>query len=161
MSAESLKALFEQHIDQISKNERDIAVIQKENELQTRVFIKFEETVEKLQDLVEAMNRMITIHDEKIRVQERALETMESDIKELESRLSKKLEDTENRILDKIAELKLERSVVVDKPNGVMKKLDAYKWFILGGIFAVGVAMGKTSLVSNIFSIFYYLSGIL
>jgi type VII secretion protein EssA len=169
MTSELLKTIFDQHVDQISKNERDIAIIQKENEMQTRVFIKFEATVEKLQDLTESMHRLITIHDERITVQAKDIDDirheMDKEMRELEARLVSKLTESEDRILNRIDELqqtvKDNTSSNDEKKHGFSDslgklgtKLESWKWFIIGVIFAGGVLLGKSGLVSNIFSIF-------
>lgn len=169
MSGETFKSVIEHHIDQINKNELDIRVIQKENEIQTRIFIKFEETVEKMQDLTESMHRLISIHDERINVQTKRLddikEDMDKEIKELETRLSRQLSDSETRILEKIEELqtswKKEENNIAKTSSGLDKlllKLSSYKWFIAGALIAAGIFLGKSGMVSNIISAIYYLA---
>ena len=70
-----------------------IAGLQKENEMQARVYVKFEETIDKLQDLTESMHRLISIHDERIRVTAQVVDSikaeMNNEIKELEAKMQK------------------------------------------------------------------------
>lgn len=155
--------------NRISTLEKDVGIIQKENEIQTRVFLKFEEAIEKMQDLTESMHRLVSLHDERINVQgktvdsqARTIELMEmkreKDLRDLEGRLSKRIDDTETRILEKIAELKTEKDQAVEKKANDEKtswktKLSSWKYFIIGGLLAVGIILGKTTLVSNIVSV--------
>jgi hypothetical protein len=176
MADERLKSAIEQYIDRLGKSERDISVIQKENEMQARVFIKFEETVEKLQVLTESMHRLISIHDERIRVQEKTIDAirseMNNEIKDLESRLSQKLEDTEKRIMNRLNENKeffdnVKEEIQAIKDNEVKKKesfaekwsavtakIESWKYFVIGGLLVASFLLGKGNILNSIMGIF-------
>ena len=165
-------------IERIANNERNISVIQKENEMQNRVFVKFEETVEKLQDLTESMHRLITIHDERIRVQATTVEQfrteMNNEIKELESRISKetqtlseKLDRSEDRIMKAIAALQekwekeqiahiQKKETISEKIANLSVRFESWKWFILGGVFTAGVILEKSGAINGLFSLFKF-----
>jgi|GEM_PF-5465072 len=162
-------------IDRISVNEREIGVIQKENEIQTRLSLKFEQTLERFQTLIESINRLIVVHDERIRSQDKDIisirDDMSREIEKLENRitrdheaLSKKLNDTEARIMEKLGELqeewKLEKTrkeTFAEKVHSVTSKVENWKWFFVGGIFVAGMLLGDKfgilKFISNIFKI--------
>ena len=111
--------MIQQVAEQVAVLEKEVISLNKENELQNRIFSKFEETIEKLQLLTETMNRLIIQHEERIRVNSDSVEAlreeMRDEIKDLETRLSQetnnlcqKIERSEERILAKLAELKKE-----------------------------------------------------
>lgn len=166
--------------ERVSINESDIKVIQRETEIRDRVSLKFEETLERLQEVVEALHRLLSIHDEKIETNSRDIERnrieMAADIKDLEKRfseeitkLSSKVEATESNILKKLDEFQKEWKVEKDKSTeryeekketlaeklvNLKLKIESYKYFILGGVFVLGLMVGKTNLISWLLTIF-------
>ncbi len=158
--------------ERLSSSEQDIRVMQKENEIQNRVFIKFEETVEKLQTLTESMHRLITIHDERIRVQGKNIESIKIDmyreIKDLEDRITKdmqsivkRVDESENRIMERLSEMgekeeKEEMKTVStsEKIARITMRIESWKWFILGGVFVIGMVLGDTHLLRELFMYF-------
>ena len=168
---------------QVNELEKEVYALGKESEIQTRMFVKFEETIEKLQDLTESMHRLITIHDERIRVNSELVNQikaeMTNEIKELEGRitkenqlLSKKIDDSEARILQKLADLQREwkeekKQENLDKQEEIRKKetfsekvatlalrFESWKWFILGGAVVAGVLLEKSGFITGLLSIF-------
>jgi hypothetical protein len=160
--------------EQVTKLEKSVYSLEKDNELQGKIFLRFEDQVDKLSDLTEAMHIMISLHDERIRVNAQTVENlreeMSKDIKDLEIRvgiqveeLSKKIDASESRILEKIAELKTEwkeeKKVEIEKKitfsekvNGLFIKFESWKWFIIGAIFTAGIVMGKTNIIGSVLS---------
>jgi len=170
------KDLSERLISRVADNERDVKVLEKEAEMQNRIFIKLEETVQKIQDLTESMHRLISIHDEKIRVQEKSIETyrneMKDEMKELERRISnetlslcQKIDRVEHAILMRLAEMQkvwntekvavqVQKETFSDKVQTIKDKMEGYKWFILGSIFAAGMLAGHADLLGAVLHIF-------
>jgi hypothetical protein len=160
--------------EQVTKLEKSVYSLEKDNELQAKIFIRFEDQVDKLSDLTEAMHILISLHDERIKVNALTVETlkeeMNKEIKELEARvttqgreLSNKIDASESRILEKIAELKKEwkeekdvevekKATFSEKVNNLFIKFESWKWFIIGAIFTAGIVMGKTNLLSSVIS---------
>ena len=104
--------------------EKQVSLLERDSEMQLKIFNKLEKTVEKIHDLTESMHRLISLHDEKLRqheitsdqlerlIQERKLEYL-NDIKEIHTRidnetrtLSAKIEKTQETILNEIKDLK-------------------------------------------------------
>jgi hypothetical protein len=155
--------------ERVVKLEKNMYSLEKDNELAAKIFLRFEDQVDKIQALTEAMHILISLHDERIRVNAQIVEDlkeeMNKDIKELESRianqgleLSTKIDMSETRILAKIAELKLDwredkkedkvrKETFSDKINSLFVKFESSKWFILGGIFVGGFLLGKGNLI--------------
>ena len=169
--------------DSITILQKEVYGLGKENEMYNRIFGKFEETIEKLQILTESLHRLIVMHDERIKVTSDRVDVLRVDMKEeledLEARLSeetqtlvRKIEGTEERILTKIGELKTEidankiRYESVDKAHsnkeeasadiisGLALRFEQWKWFIIGGIFVAGLAVGKANIIGSILSFF-------
>ena len=161
-------------IDRLTETEGDVRVLQKETEIQNRIFTKLEETVEKTNELTESIHRLISIHDEKIKSLEKTVETirieMTEDIKDLHSRitsetriLSGKIEDSEARILSRLEQFQLEwktehtasnvkneikKDAWQEKMENLKIKIESWKWFILGGVFVLGMVFEKSHLLT-------------
>ena len=149
---------------QVNELEKEVYALGKESEIQTRMFVKFEETIEKLQDLTESMHRLITIHDERIRVNSELVNQikaeMNNEIKELEGRitkenqlLSKKIDDSEARILHKQEEIR-KKETFSEKVATLALRFESWKWFILGGAVVAGVLLEKSGFITGLLSIF-------
>jgi hypothetical protein len=160
--------------DRVTENEHELRVLQKENEIQARIFLKLEEVVEKNQTLTESMHRLLSIHDEKHKILNKDLEDireeMTKDIKDLHVRitsetkiLTDKIEKTETNILVQLAQFQKEwkeekeRRAVADvaakeasseKITGIVSKIDAWKWFIVGAVFVAGLVSGHTGILT-------------
>lgn len=147
----------------VAELEKEVFSLTKENELQNRVFSKFEETLEKIQILTETLHRLIVQHEERIRVNADSVETlrrdMSTEIKELEERLAHetnnlcvKIEKSEERILEKLAELRKEWNDKIQKKTNdplvqLASKFSSFKWFIFGGIFVAAYFMGHLNII--------------
>lgn len=163
--------------EKVSELRESVSAIEKENEIQVRLSSRFEETLDKLKDLTESMHRLISLHDERIRVNAKVVEDlkveMANEVKELEKRVTKetkllsdKIDQSEMRILAKIAELQKEweeernlenknDSSFSHKINKLFIRFESWKWFILGGVFTAGMFIGDhAGVISKIFSIF-------
>jgi chromosome segregation ATPase len=149
--------------EQVAELEKQTFILGKENEMQGKVFVKFEETLEKLQDLTESMHRLLSLHDERIKVNaqvmERIKEEMNNDIRELENRLSKetealskKIDDSETRILSKIGEL--QKSWKEEKSKSEISdttmKIFKYKYFIMGAAIVAGFFLHQTGIIGTL-----------
>ena len=150
--------------DQVTVLEKEIYGLNKENELQNRVFSKFEETLEKLQTLTEALHRLIIQHEERIKVTSENVVAlrleMKDELEELEKRLHaenanlcKKFTESEERILSKLSELSERKDSAGSMVAALAMKFDAYKYFILGGVFIAGLLLGKGNWISGLFTL--------
>ena len=94
MADDIIKSAIESYVNRLSISERDISVLQKENEIQARIFIKFETTIEKIQDLTESMHRLISIHDERIKFQEKIADDLKNTASSVASKLAETAKNT-------------------------------------------------------------------
>jgi oligoendopeptidase F len=162
--------------ESVANLEREVYSLGKENEIQNRVFAKFEETLEKIQVLTETLHRLIVQHEERIKINAEAVEAlrveMRDEIKELEERISRenknlceKIEKSEERILAKILELKQEwdkeekattekKATINEQVNQLMLKFASIKWFLLGSLLAGAYLLGHVNIISVILKLF-------
>lgn len=151
--------------DQVTVLEKEVYGLNKENEMQNRIFTKFEETLEKLQVLTETLHRLIVQHDERIKVTSDRVDAlrvdMKEELKELEDKmhtenqmLCRKFTESETRILAKLEEFKTTKESTGNVVAALALKFESWKYFILGGMFVAGVLLGKSSWFSALFSFF-------
>lgn len=164
---------LEEQVIELGKN---VFALEKENELQARIYVKIEDAMGKMQDLTESMHRLLSVHDERIKVNAAVVDTikaeMNSEIKELEERitretqnLAQKIDSSESRILEKFAELQkkweddnktqaVKKETFADKVATLNLQFTSWKYFLIGGVFVAGMILQKTGALSGLFNLF-------
>lgn len=142
--------------NRVTQLEKNMISVQKDGEMQLRIFQKLEITVEKIHDLSESMHRLVSTHEEKIMRQQQETETTNLQVSKLEQKLDKeteilanKIDENYDKILKNIKEI-LEEWKDKEEENKVEKKktddalvltnnlIEKWKWFFIGAAFIVG-----------------------
>jgi hypothetical protein len=154
--------------EKIHAIDRDVSVLTKDNEIQTKLMEKFDRQLDILTDLAQAMNRSVSIHTEKWLVQDRANDYTKELITERRTEARDALALVEDRLEEKYANIieKLEHvyTSVTNKPMPsapVEKKglnvvidfvLNNWKIFAFGLTFGAGIFTHKWGLFAALFS---------
>lgn len=157
-------------VTQLEKNQISL---QKDGEMQLRIFQKLEVTVEKIHDLSESMHRLVSTHEEKILRQQEESDNINLQVTKLENKLdeetevlAKKIDENYDKILKNIKEI-LEEWKKKEEENKAEKKvsdaaiittskiIEKWKWFLLGSAFILGFLIDgvKERLIAVIFGI--------
>jgi ElaB/YqjD/DUF883 family membrane-anchored ribosome-binding protein len=160
-------------INRVTQLEKNMIAVQKDNEMQLRIFQKLEVTVEKIHDLSESMHRLVSTHEEKILRQQEESENINLQVAKLEEKLdketvilTKKIDENYDKILKNIKEILEEWKKKEEKHQDEKEKSDKaisqtnktiekWKWFILGAAFILGFLIDgiKERLVALIFGV--------
>lgn len=149
----------------ISGIEKNVSIIQREHELQVRIFDKLEQTVDRLQGLTESVNKILAIHDEKLRTQEKEMDSIKnsmdisrSDCMKCNKLLSDKIEflgshvdkleikwaEREISQLEKQSNKEVKQADVISR---ISSKLNDWKIFVYGALFVLGLLTNKLGLL--------------
>lgn len=139
----------------------EIELLKKDVSVISSLCEKFDETIEKMQEIASNLYRMISLQEQRIEMHDKTTREMESvlemrriehnnDIKELHLRitmvnreLTTKIDETEKRILDEIHLLRDELSKDTDKTGKRISDIEAWKWMVMGGLVAAGWVASK------------------
>ena len=103
--------------------------------------LEFQEKIqEKLQELVE-----------KRRVEtDSAISTIYRRIEKVEKDLQVDLEDTEEKIINKLEEMKKERLTQYTEMSGRMNRIEKWLWMVLGGSAVIGFLLNHAEIIAAI-----------
>jgi len=149
--------------------DKEISAVVKDQDIQNRVTLRMEVTIDKLKDLAESMHRLLSIHDERItnnsKVAEDQREEMSKDIKDLNARLTNdtaalasRMDAMESRLSCKIDNLqrRFETNEKAEEENTktFREKLKKYQWILWGIVFVLGSIAGEHNVWAPILKFF-------
>jgi hypothetical protein len=80
--------------------EKDVSLLKKDSEIQTKILDKLDITVENIHDLAQSMHRMVSIHEERFRVQDKENAQLEAQITQRREESVAEVKALQNNIND-------------------------------------------------------------
>jgi len=157
--------------------EKDVSLLKKDSEIQTKILDKLDITVENIHDLAQSMHRMVSIHEERFRVQDKENAQLEAQIAQRREEsaaevkaLQNKIDDLENITVNRMEEIKKDlasnRELIVKlthepdpaKPKTTESKsvdlikmvVENWKPIAFSGAFLIGLITHKWELFRSI-----------
>ena len=160
--------------DRQNSLETEVALIKREVSQASELFVKLDSAIDKLSEAASNISKMLAVHDEKLNMHDRIdreifelIESrrkgMQEDIKELQGRingiqreLADDIQQTENKIVNALQEIKSSiasnnatQAAETKKLEDRIKSLENWRWMLVGGGAVVGFILSKAG---NIFA---------
>lgn len=154
----------------VDNNKIEIELLKKDVNIITNLCEKFDQTIDKMQEIASNLSKMVSLQEQRIESQEAVTKEVQSilemrriehnnDIKELHSRittvnreLSDKIEDTERTILKELhdmrEELKTDKTTFADR----LGKVEIWKYTMVGALMVITWIAAKVDIIKILFS---------
>lgn len=154
----------------VDDNKIEIELLKKDVNIITNLCEKFDQTIDKMQEIASNLSKMVSLQEQRIESQEAVTKEVQSilemrriehnnDIKELHSRittvnreLSDKIEDTERTILKELhdmrEELKTDKTTFADR----LGKVEIWKYTMVGALMVITWIAAKVDIIKILFS---------
>ncbi|HEY4799453.1 MAG TPA: hypothetical protein VII99_10295, partial [Bacteroidia bacterium] len=140
----------------------DIALLKQDVATNRDMLGKATTTIDKIGEVASYVAKILAVHDERLAATEDNHKQMLSDYRDINMKieqvkidLSVDLERTEARLATKIEELKdlVTDTTKVDALEMRIRTLENWRWILVGGGLVLGILLGNTHLLGQIFKI--------